>query len=416
MKWPVRYTLLLLSFAAYFVCYIDRVNISVAAIAMQEQFGWSETLKGLVLSAFFAGYLLFQLPGGYLANRFGGKRVLGASVLWWSVCTMLTPIAAATLPLLFTARVAIGLGEGVAFSALYEMFSRWAPRVERSRWIAILLSGVPLGTLFALSVSGGIIARWGWPAVFYCFGGVGFIWAGFWFVKVYADPAQHPDISAAERALIEGDRVQTTVNQAIPWRRLLSIPAVWALAVNHFCSNWGLYMLLSWLPSYFRKIQHLSIADAGFYSAAPWLSMLVMINVAGWIADAMIRRKVSITTVRKLMQITGLLGSGLFLLLARDVADSTSALLMMCGALGTLAFTWAGFAPNHLDIAPRYAGVLAGFSNTAGTIPGVIGVAVTGALVQSSGNYASAFLLTAGINLLGALVWLAFATGERVLE
>jgi ACS family sodium-dependent inorganic phosphate cotransporter len=141
-----------------------------------------------------------------------------------------------------------------------------------------------------------------------------------------------------------------------------------------------------------------------------------MLNVGAWLADAMIRRGVTLTVVRKVMQVAGLLGSATFLLLARDIADATTAQLLMCGALGALALCWSGFATNHLDVAPRYASLLMGVTNTAGTIPGVIGVAVTGWLVEASGSYSTAFLMAAGISMFGAVVWLLFGTGKRVID
>src|SRR5688572_9659125 len=121
-----RHALLLLTFSAVFICYIDRVNISVAALAMQESFGWSETRKGFVLSSFFIGYLIFQVPSGYLANRYGGKIVLGLAVIWWSLCTLITPMAAAgSFGLLIAARVLMGIGEAAMFPAAYNLFGRW---------------------------------------------------------------------------------------------------------------------------------------------------------------------------------------------------------------------------------------------------------------------------------------------------
>jgi len=400
-KWQRRHTLVTMCFAAVFVCYIDRVNISVAVLAMQESLRWSETVKGLVLSSFFLGYLIFQIPSGYLANRFGGRRVLGSAVWWWSLCTVLTPAAALwSLPALIAIRIAMGLGEAAMFPSAYSLFSRAVPQAERTRSVSLLMSGIPLGTLFGLSAAGWIVSRYDWPAVFYIFGGLGVVWAVLWFALTDEDPV-NPTQSHAT---------------AIPWKRLLDKPAVWALIVNHFCSNWTLYLLLAWLPSYFRNALHLSITSAGLFSAAPWLTMLVMINVAAWIADALIRRGVSLTAVRKIMQVAGLMGSAAFLFLAKDATDPTSALVLMCGALGALALTWSGFMPNHLDIAPRYAGVLMGITNTAGTIPGMVGVAVTGWLVDTSGTYASAFMLAAAVSVFGALVWLAFGTGKRVLE
>jgi MFS transporter, ACS family, solute carrier family 17 (sodium-dependent inorganic phosphate cotransporter), other len=416
-RWPQRYNVVGLCFIAAFICYIDRVNISVAIIAMQEQFGWSASTKGLVLSSFFLGYLLFQLPGGWLANRWGGKLILGVAVLWWSLFTVLTPMAALTsLPVLIAARILMGLGEGAMFPGAYSMFGRWVPTFERSRAVALLLSGVPLGTLFALTTTGWLVTRYGWPSVFYVFGGAGVIWACFWFVMARDDPARAPNMTAAERELLREHCIDANEKVTVPWRQLFSSPAVWALIINHFCSNWGLYLLLAWLPSYFRDVQGLSIANAGLFSAGPWLTMFVMINLGAWFADKLVRRGVDLTFVRKLMQVSGLLGSATFLWLAQGAATANTALVMMCGVMGTLALTWSGFGPNHMDIAPRHADVLMGITNTAGTVPGIIAVALTGWLVETSGTYASAFTLAAAINVFGAVVWLFFATARRVAD
>jgi len=197
---------------------------------------------------------------------------------------------------------------------------------------------------------------------------------------------------------------------------LLSTPAVWALIINHFCSNWGLYMLLAWLPSYFRKVLCFSIEYAGIYAAAPWLIMFLTINLSGWIADALTRRGLGLTFIRKGMQTFGLAGSSLCLLLAGHSESTLTSVLLMCGALGALGFTWSGFLPNHLDIAPRFADVLMGITNTAGTIPGIVGVAITGWLVDVSGSYNSAFALTAAVNMFGLTIWLLFGTGKRVID
>jgi len=416
-RWPRRYTVIALCFAAVFICYIDRVNISVAALAMQEEFGWSETTKGYVLSSFFIGYMLFMAPSGWIANRIGGRIVLGVAVLWWSVFTIITPSAAfMSLPVLILARIAMGFGEAAMFPAAYNIYGRWVLPDERSRAVSLLISGIPLGTLFALTTTGWIIAHYGWPSVFYVFGATGFLWTAIWYWQAHTSPADDPRVSPAELALLQKQTTDHDEKPPVPWRRLLSSPPVWALLINHFCSNWVLYMLLAWLPSYFRGQLGLSIASAGLYSAAPWLTMFIVGILAGWLADGMVKRGVGLTAVRKIMQTIGLVGSAIFMLLARDVDSAGVAVLLMCGALGAAAFTWSGFVPNHLDIAPRYADVLMGITNTAGTIPGIIGVALTGWLVDATGTYSAAFTLVAAINIFGALVWLAFATGERVID
>ena len=412
-----RRNIVFLCFCAAFICYIDRVNISVAIIPMQEAFGWSDTTKGFVLSSFFIGYMILQAPSGWLANRIGGKLVLGFAVLSWSIFTILTPVAAMiSLPLLIAVRIAMGLGEAAMFPASFSLFSRWVPEAERSRSMSLLASGIPLGTLFALTTTGWIVARYGWPSVFYIFGLFGVVWAAFWYFKAASYPAQYPGITDEELELLGSSPDSKRGPADIPWKRLLSHRAVLVIFVNHFCTNWGLYMMLAWLPSYFRDVQSLSVTGAGFYSAAPWLTMFVMTNIAGWAADRLLKRGNSITFVRKLMQACGLFGSAVFFLLALHADTPLVALSVMCGALAFIALTFSGYVPNFLDIAPRYADVLIGISNTFGTIPGIIGVALAGWLLDQTGSYAGVFMIVAAVQAVGGILWLLFATGERVID
>ena len=415
--WQRRYNVVGLCVCAVFICYIDRVNISVAAIAMQEDLGWSNKVKGLVLSSFFIGYMLMMVPCGWISNRLGGKVILGIAVLWWSLFTILTPSAALlSLPILLATRILMGMGEAAMFPASYTMYGRWVPVTERSRAVALLLSGIPLGTLFALVATGWLVTQYGWASVFYIFGAAGVVWSLVWFFVVHEDPEKDPKISAQEKTLLPPAESAEKKSEPIPWRKLLSAAPIWALIINHFCSNWGFYVLLAWLPSYFRSELGLSITNAGFFSAAPWLTMFVCGNIAGWYADRRIKAGADITFIRKTFQITGLLGSAAFLLLARDVTSANVAMGLMCGALGFLALTWSGFVPNHLDIAPRYADILMGITNTAGTVPGIIGVFITGWLVDSTGSFTAPFALAAAINIFGAIVWFAFGTGRRVID
>jgi len=149
---------------------------------------------------------------------------------------------------------------------------------------------------------------------------------------------------------------------------------------------------------------------------APWAAMFVMMNVAGWIADGLISRQWNITTVRKLMQTIGLLGSAAFLLVTRFVATPEMALLSLCGALGLLAFAYSGSAPNVLDIAPRFGGVVFGVMNTLGTLPGIVGVAMAGWLVDSTGSYDSVLLVAASVSVFGAVVYIVFGSAKQLIE
>ena len=414
--WSRRRVLVGLCFLACFIAYTDRVNISVAAVAMREELGWSQTEKGLVLSSFFVGYMLFMYASSWLAKRYGGRNVLGLAVIAWSAFTLLTPPAAAvSIPLLIAARICMGLGEAAIFPAAVELYSRWIPVTERTRAMARLLSGIPMGTVVGLMATGWIISRWHWSMAFYSFGVLGLVWAVVWFARVANDPATDPRISAGERSMIERMQLESGARDTLPIGQLLRLPAVWSMVAAHFATTWTLYVLISWLPSYFREVQGLSIANSGLFSAAPWLAMFVVTNLGANVSDRMIRGGASLTRTRKLMQCLGLVGSAAFLLATRDVHSPGLALALLCGAAGMLGFAWSGYAPNGLDLSPRHAAQLTGISNTIATIPGIVGVAATGWLVDATGTYSAAFVLTAAVSGVGALAYVALFEASPIV-
>lgn len=417
--WPKRFTIYGLCCIAAMIGYLDRISISVASITMQQFFGWTDTDKGAVLSAFFVGYLGMQVVGGWLANRYGGRRVLAIAVLLWSVFTALTPVAAfVSLSLLIGIRVALGLAEGPASPSVFNILNQWAPYVERTRAVAIYTSGQTLGAVFGLSITGWFIAKWGWQAMFYASGAVGIVWVLVWLWRIPAGSSTttslgHEDSSGIKAAPpYESGRG----NSHIPWKRILFSRPVWALIVTSFCVNWTNLIFVAWLPSYFTDAQGVSLTKSGLYSAAPWLTMFAFTNVSAWISDGMIGRGVSVTVVRKLMQSIGLLGSAACLLLIPLADSANEALIIICSATGLLAFSWSGCIPNPLDIAPKYADVLIGINYTFAMIPGIVGIYVTGWLVDTYDSYAPAFLLAAIISVAGTVVWLMYGTGKKIIN
>jgi ACS family sodium-dependent inorganic phosphate cotransporter len=405
--WPRRHLVVGLSFLGCVIAYTDRVNISVAAVAMKEHLGWSQTQKGLVLSAFFIGYMLCMFVAGLLATRFGGKRVAVGAAFIWSIFTLLTPVAAtASISVLIGTRIFMGMGEAGLFPSTYELFGRWVPLSERARAAGRFMSGIPLGTVIGLAVSAWLVDRYGWPAPFYFFGMTGLVWMLVWIFSVKDDPRDDHRVGADERRLLDDlRRVEAPSRLNVPVRRLLLRRPVFAVIAGQFASVWTLNVLLSWLPSYFRDVQHLSIANAGIFSAAPWLTMALAVNLAAAASDRMIRRGANVTSVRKLMQCGGLLSSAAFMLVTRGANTPAAALLLLVGATASLGITWCGFGPGNLDIAPRHGGVMVGFTNTVCQIPGIVGVGITGWLVDATGTYSAAFALAAAISVLGALVF-----------
>lgn len=417
-RWGRRHWLVFMMFLSIVVGYSDRVNISVAAVAMKEELGWSQTTKGLVLSAFFVGYMAFMYVSGVLSKRYGGKRVLGIAGLWWSVFTLLTPPAAAlSVPTLIVARVAMGLGEAAMFPAAIELIGRWVPVVERTRATAIVLSGIPFGTVVGLMATGWIVGHFTWPVAFYAFGVVGLVWTAAWFATIVDDPAEDRRVKPAERALLEAVAAHIAESRAAPsWRVLLLHRSVLALVAAHFALTWTLYMLLTWLPSYFRDVQHVSIASSGLLSAAPWLAMFLVTYAAARLSDVVVRVTGRLALARKLMQSIALVGSGALLLCAQQADSLPEAVAIVCAATGLLGFAWSGYAPNVLDLAPRDAAVLTGFSNTIATIPGVVGVAIAGWLVDLTGTYTAVFAVAATISVVGTLVYVIFGRAQPIID
>ncbi len=413
-RWPRRYTVIVLFALGTALCYIDRVNISIAIIPLAHDKGYDDTARGLVLSAFFWGYIWLQMVGGWLADRFGGKRVLMAGVAVWSLATALTPPAASiSFGVLLATRAMLGAGEALNFPAVHSVAARWTLVSERARAISFHFSGVTFGTMIALLASPLIVLALGWPAVFYISAALGLVWLAIWQLKAADSPEDCAGITADELTAIAAGRPEMPLAPSIPWAAILTEPAVWAIVIAHLCNNFGFYILLLWLPSYLAHNFHVPMAHLGELAVIPYAVAFVMQNFAGWLADALQRRGMSLTAVRKLLQCTAFALGALPLLALPMAATAGAAVMLVTLSIGSSALGSGAFAVNHLDVAPRYAGILMGLSNTFATLPGIIGVAATGFILQRTGSFSAVFYLTALIYAVGLVCYLAMASGEQ---
>lgn len=405
---PTDWRLVLFGFAAIMLCYLDRINLSVAIVPMAEDYGWNNTVKGAIMSAFFAGYLLTQVIGGRLADRFGTRWVLAGAVLLWSAFTILTPPAAAiNLAVLLLVRVLLGAGEGVSFPSLWSLYGRCIPVSARARAATITVAGVPAGTVAGLLLTPIIIVYWGWPWAFYAFGILGLLWvlAWLWYTRTLASGGR-----------VQAFRQESGTVQKVGLLRLLQSKAVWAIVCAHFAANWTTYVLLAWLPTYVTNGLGVAYEIVGVYAMVPSIMGFVGLLVSGWIADSLITSGMNLTRVRKLMTAVGLGGMGLALGMVGFIASAEMAIAVM--SVGTFFgfSSLGGFGVNHMDIAPRHAGTLMGISNTAGTLPGVIGVYVTGLILDATGSWALVFGTAGSVALFGLVVYLLFASTEKLFD
>ncbi|XP_004500238.1 sodium-dependent phosphate transport protein 1, chloroplastic isoform X2 [Cicer arietinum] len=413
---PKRWVIVILCFSAFLLCNMDRVNMSIAILPMSAEYNWNPTTVGLVQSSFFWGYLLTQIAGGIWADTVGGKQVLGFGVIWWSVATILTPVAAKLgLPFLLVARAFMGIGEGVAMPAMNNILSKWVPVAERSRSLALVYSGMYLGSVTGLAFSPFLIHQYGWPSVFYSFGSLGTVWFSIWLSKAHSSPLDDPELRPEEKKLIATNGFSKEPVKAIPWKLILSKPPVWALIVSHFCHNWGTFILLTWMPTYYNQVLKFNLTESGLFCVLPWLTMAISANFGGWIADTLVTRGVPVTRVRKIMQTVGFLGPAFFLTQLSHINSPVMAVLCMTCSQGTDAFSQSGLYSNHQDIAPRYSGILLGLSNTAGVLAGVLGTAATGYILQH-GSWDDVFKVSVGLYLVGTVVFNLFATGEKIVD
>ena len=410
--------------------------MSVAIIPMSQEFGWSGSQRGLISSAFFWGYALTQVPGGMLANRFHGKNVLAAGVALWSIGTALAPIASTySLLCLCTTRLLVGLGEGVAPPSATDVLARTIPKKNRASAVGMVFGGMDIGSVIGLLVAQALIFKYGWQSVFYIYAGLGGIWLIDWKNRGYKilSRIEKEKELAGETYVRHGDGLdmpspdgELPINRnAVPWKSFFENKHVWAIICAHFCFNWGYYSLLAWLPSFFEGSLGLSLSNSSYLSILPYICMSGMSAIVGPTADWLIsKKKWSTTKVRKLAQgLAFIVPAFIMLLVSTMIPSSTkSATPMMClqiEALLCIAFAcWtcsrAGLYCNHQDLSPKYAGILLGITNTAGALPGILGVWIVGIILDRTGSWAlGLFLPSVAIQLFGAFIWLRYASGKR---
>ncbi|XP_064144118.1 sialin isoform X1 [Loxodonta africana] len=411
-----RYNLALLAFFGFFVVYALRVNLSVALVDMVDsnttlaenstssecpehsvpikvhnqtgkRYQWDAETQGWILGSFFYGYIITQIPGGYIASKVGGKLLLGFGILGTAVFTLFTPLAADLgVGFLIAVRTLEGLGEGVTFPAMHAMWSSWAPPLERSKLLSISYAGAQLGTVISLPLSGIICFYMDWVYVFYFFGIVGIFWFILWIWLVSDTPETHMTISHAEKEYILSSlRNQLSSQKSVPWIPMLKSLPLWAIVVAHFSYNWTFYTLLTLLPTYMKEILRFNVQENGFLSALPYFGSWLCMILSGQAADHL-RAKWNFSTicVRRVFSLVGMIGPAVFLVAAGFIGCDYSLAVVFLTVSTTLGgFGSSGFSINHLDIAPSYAGILLGITNTFATIPGMVGPVIAKSLTPN---------------------------------
>lgn len=389
-------------FGLTLVTYLDRVCISATASAMSAELGLDKAQMGDIFSAFVLGYVLFEIPGGWLADRFGARSLLTRIVLWWSVFTALTGFAWSYASLL-AIRFLFGCGEAGAFPGCASAISRWFPSAERGRAQAVIMVGSRIGAAFAPGVVIALMAFTGWRPVFWIFAGLGVVWAALWQRWYRNTPEEHPAITAAELQEISAGCVAASHSKA-NWGALLRSRNVWMLCLMYFGYTWGLYFYLTWLPTYLEEGRGIGWNLVGLAAAIPFLVAAASNYFGGWLTDRL-TRKFPLRWARRGPCIAGLLAAAVFIAIAAQAQSNAVALTALALSFGCsdliLAICWAAC----LDIGQEQAGLVSGAMNSLGQLGAVAAPAVIGRLVESTGSWELPLLISAALYVVSALAW-----------
>ncbi|GAB2263265.1 hypothetical protein Droror1_Dr00004262 [Drosera rotundifolia] len=407
------------------LCNADRVVMSVAIVPLSASHGWSTSFAGVVQSSFLWGYLVSPIIGGALVDYYGGKIIMSWGVALWSLSTFLTPWAAeASLWALLGTRAMLGIAEGVALPSMNCMISRWFPQGERARAVGIAMAGFQLGSTVGLVLSPILMSKAGVFGPFVIFGLSGFLWVLVWLSATSSSPDRSPQISKYELNYIVGKKQRMQLSFAVqnkpkpqvipPFKSLLSKAATWSLMVANAMHSWGFFVILSWMPIYFKSIYHVDLRQAAWFSAVPWSMMALVGYFAGAWSDMLIQHGITITVTRRIMQSIGFVGPGIALICLTTARSPVVASAWLSLAVGLKSFSHSGFLVNIQEIAPEYTGILHGLSNTAGTLAAIVGTVGAGYFVELVGSFRGFLWLTSLLYFLAAIYWNIFSTGNRV--
>uniref|UniRef100_A0A2P2J7Y8 Major facilitator superfamily (MFS) profile domain-containing protein n=1 Tax=Rhizophora mucronata TaxID=61149 RepID=A0A2P2J7Y8_RHIMU len=439
LKFPKRYLIVILTFISTCVCYIERVGFSIAYTVAADAAGVNQSSKGMILSTFYYGYACSQVPGGWAAQKLGGRRVLLLSFVLWSSTCFLVPLDPNRVGVLVVARLLVGVAQGFIFPSIHTVLAQWVPPHERSRSVSLTTSGMYLGAAMGMLLLPSLVKFKGPQSVFLAEAALGVLWSLLWF-EYASDPPRSEHLKAAaagfgesllpikagQKTKIENGGI-TIRTAKIPWKRIIVSLPIWAIVVNNFTFHYALYVLMNWLPTYFEQGLQLSLQEMGSSKMLPYLNMFVFSNIGGVVADHLITKRIlSVTRTRKFLNTVGFVVASLALIALPTFRTSIGAVFCSSVALGFLALGRAGFAVNHMDIAPRYAGIVMGVSNTAGTLAGIIGVDLTGRLLEaaktsysdllSPESWRAVFGIPGLLCIFSSFIFLLFSTGERIFD
>ncbi|CAB3754024.1 putative sulfoacetate transporter SauU [Paraburkholderia humisilvae] len=417
-RWKPRtgtYVLLLICLL-YLLQYSDRVNISTAASAISHDLHLSNTQLGFAFSAFAYPYAIVQLFGGWLADRFGPRRVLTLFGLIVALASMLTAFANG-LVMLAAFRFLLGLGEAPSLATATSAMSRWLPAGRRGFAQGVTHACSRLGNALTPPLVALLISLWSWRAAFVFAGLAGIVWVAVWHGYFRDEPSGHRGVSPEELASLP-ERADEHRPQ-IPVRKLLR--RILPLTIVDFCYAWTLWVYLTWLPSFFLHSYHLKLSDSALYTAGVFVAGIFGDTLGGVLSDRIYQRTGDLQKARRNVIVTGLAGSLVFLAPVLLVKDLTIVSASLCLAFFSMELVIAPLWAVPMDIAPRYAGTASSFMNIGFGLAGILSPLTFGYVLDLTGDWHLPFAFSIALLVVGIVVsfWMrpdrAFSDSEVIV-
>jgi len=408
----VRHQVLAFTLVLTAIAYLDRVCIATAAPAIKADLHLSDVQMGYVFSAFTFAYALFEVPSGWLADRFGARLMLTRIVSWWSVMTAATGWVGGFASL-FAVRFLFGMGEAGAFPSIARAYARWLSAAERGRAFGLALMTAALGGAATQPLVVVLLERIHWRHTFPIFGAVGCVWAVAWFVWFRDDPRQHPGVNADELELI-GVPADPAHHQ-VPWGRLARSRNLWVICAMYFSAIYGWYFYITWLPTYLIKERGFELQAVGYLAALPLVAIAAGVFVGGWVSDVLVRR-FGQRIGRRIPGVIGLPAAAVAVVAATWTTDGTTSAILFAAAAGLAAL---GVSPGWavcLEVGGPHAGVVTGAMNTLGNLGGALSPVVIGFCLERWGSWSISLMTVAALYLVAAACWMMIDASESVVE
>jgi len=403
-----RQTWTVLLFFGCLLVYATRSSVGICVVDMSKELGWDKQVSGFVMSTFFFGYIITQIAGGILADRYGGDRMLFYSAFVWSICTFLIPVIGDVFHMPYTMGIIVlralsGVAQGIHFPALASLLSRRVHPSHRNSVFAIAASGSAFGNVLN-GVAGSLLLEfYGWRSVFYLLGGLSVLWV----MVLRLANAKENVIDRKISNPSAGKQGKTS------WRVFVQSKAFWALAFATGTESFVFTSLMSWSPTYFTE--HFPDGKGWLFNVVPWVVSFVFQNAAGLFSDHALQKGWSSTKLRKLfVTLAGAVAGLICFRFATGVTTFESALLHMTLMIGCLGTNSVGLAMNPQDLAPEQAGSLFGFMNTIAALTGMIGVYFVGHILEATKAWSNIYFTISLVSFLGTFVFALFGSGKKI--